>query len=688
MASRFRFHFVLHDHQPFGNFPEVFEKGWRQAYGPALEALERHPSLRFGLHVTGALWHWIEDNRPAAMETVGRMVQRGQVELIGGPFYEPILALVSRRDALGQFAAMRDYLEKRFGVSPRGAWLAERVWQPDLPEVFAEAGVAYTMVDDNHLLTAGPETPDPAGYYLTESRGDRVALFPIDHQLRYCIPFQAPEETLRRLEFLAEAGFTSATYADDGEKFGLWPETEAWVWGQGWFEKFLQSLEKAEWVETALPAETLSATRAAGLAFPPTTSYEELGEWALPPSRQIERHQVLAALDDNGTRERARPFLRGGHFTVFLARYPESNALHKRMLGVSRHLAAAEERAGRHFPEVREALYRAQVNCPYWHGLFGGLYLPALRTVIPVELLRAERRLADLGFPPPPWLLEDLDCDGYPELLGGTGPGRFLISGRYGGGLREWSRWDLDDAPLDVVARRREAYHENTTLPEAGGTVVSGKPLSIHDIPSALPPELARRAGWDEAPRVSGVEILVPGDFNPALAVAGGEWRERSFHPFQIAPAGERAWRLVPEAPGPFPGLERVVRFSEDGLSARFDHRVAGPPGPWAVEWNLACPAGGQVLGDGRPLFSINHHPGEAFQGGPFRELVVLRGPGQARLRMTADRPVGLTGFVLETLLRSESGFEAVVQGVVLMLMVPPSAGELGLDVMLEAPVS
>ncbi|MDQ7088035.1 MAG: hypothetical protein Q9Q13_09350 [Acidobacteriota bacterium] len=225
MEPGFPFHFVLHDHQPYGNFPEVFEAAWERAYGPTLAILDRHPDFRFGLHITGALWEWIERHRPQAMETIAGMVTRNQVELIGGPFYEPVLALVTPRDAAGQIGLMRRFLERHFGVASRGAWLAERVWQPDLPELLEDAGVTFTFVDDTHLFTAGPDGKRIGNHVLAESRGKRVALFPIDFKLRYAIPFQPAAQTVQRLLELQAAGCSSATYADDGEKLGLWPGT-------------------------------------------------------------------------------------------------------------------------------------------------------------------------------------------------------------------------------------------------------------------------------------------------------------------------------------------------------------------------------------------------------------------------------------------------------------------------------
>ena len=42
---------------------------------------------------------------------------------------------------------------------------------------------------------------------------------------------------------------------------------------------------------------------------------------------------------------------------------------------------------------AREELYRAQCNCGYWHGAFGGIYLPHLRNAVYQHLIAADNLL-------------------------------------------------------------------------------------------------------------------------------------------------------------------------------------------------------------------------------------------------------------------------------------------------------
>ncbi len=145
MAPRISLALALHNHQPVGNFGWVFAEVFDQAYQPIIEALERHPGVRLSLHYTGPLLRWLIDERPDAITRLRALVDRGQVEILGGGLYEPVLASLPERDRVGQLTRMGDELEALFGRRPQGAWLAERVWEPDLPTSLVAGGLP---VDD------------------------------------------------------------------------------------------------------------------------------------------------------------------------------------------------------------------------------------------------------------------------------------------------------------------------------------------------------------------------------------------------------------------------------------------------------------------------------------------------------------------------------------------------------------
>jgi 4-alpha-glucanotransferase len=74
---------AIHSHQPVGNFDFVFERATEQCYSPFLTVLERHPQVRLALHYSGPLLEWLESNRPEVIDRIGKLCERGQVELLG-----------------------------------------------------------------------------------------------------------------------------------------------------------------------------------------------------------------------------------------------------------------------------------------------------------------------------------------------------------------------------------------------------------------------------------------------------------------------------------------------------------------------------------------------------------------------------------------------------------------------------
>ena len=103
VAPRISLALALHNHQPVGNFGWVFAEVYEQAYLPMVEALERHPGVRLSLHYTGpaarlAARRAARLHRPAR----ARSSTRDQVEILGGGYYEPVLASLPERDRIGQ----------------------------------------------------------------------------------------------------------------------------------------------------------------------------------------------------------------------------------------------------------------------------------------------------------------------------------------------------------------------------------------------------------------------------------------------------------------------------------------------------------------------------------------------------------------------------------------------------------
>src|SRR5258708_4890188 len=118
--KKISFLFGMHNHQPIGNFNEVFEEAFQKAYFPLARTLMQHPSIKWNLHCTGILWDWIEKHHPEYHEKISVMVGRGQLEILSGGYYEPILSVIPDQDKVGQIKKLNGYIQDRFKLTPQG----------------------------------------------------------------------------------------------------------------------------------------------------------------------------------------------------------------------------------------------------------------------------------------------------------------------------------------------------------------------------------------------------------------------------------------------------------------------------------------------------------------------------------------------------------------------------------------
>jgi alpha-amylase len=429
------------------------------------------------LHFTGPLLEWIEVNYPEYFDRLRKMIERKQIEIMGGGFYEPLLPIIPRKDAIGQLRTMQDYINDKFGVVPCGMWLAERVWEPSLPSLIKEAGLKYVTIDDTHFYYAGFKAEDMFGYYVTEDQGETLNVFPIDKELRYRVPFSLPEETIKYLKTIPDG--ECVTLADDGEKFGVWPGTHKWVYTEKYLERLFALLsDNSDWINMVTFTEFMSTNKAKGKVYLPTASYDEMMEWALPKESQSSFSNIVETLKAENKYSAMRPYVRGGFWRNFLVKYPESNQMYSKMTYVSNKLnqnVAKKTKSGEETANAIKSLYKAQCNCAYWHGLFGGLYLNYLRHAIYSNLIDAENKL-ELGN-----YVEkkDYNSDGYDEIIFGTKEMNLYFSPKEGAQLVE-----LDYKPKlfnfsNVLTRRPESYHEKIHKTKDGDE--KGQPQSIHD---------------------------------------------------------------------------------------------------------------------------------------------------------------------------------------------------------------
>jgi 4-alpha-glucanotransferase len=670
------FCFGIHNHQPIGNFDSVLAETTARAYRPLLKRVQARPEVRLTVHCTGSLLLWLREHARDTFDLLGTVVAAGQVELLTGGFYEPILAILPDADKRGQIERLTAFLHTEFGVRPRGMWLAERVWEPHLPRALREAGVEYVLLDDSHFALAGLDPEALAGYYVTEEQGTTLAVFPISQRLRYLIPFADVDKSIEYLGSRREAGVL--TVVDDGEKFGAWPGTHDLVYGQRWLDTFFDRVLATPWLTMTTFSDVVDRLPPAGRVYLPTASYQEMGDWSLPAEAGLALEAARRELGPLEGGARITVLLRGGFWRAFLVKYPEVADIYWKMLRLSRAIesALAGRPATPALDAAREALWRGQANDAYWHGVFGGCYLPHLRRAVKSSLLEAER-LLDAAAPAisaPAARVLDANGDGLDEILVRTPELAVTIDPALGGALTEIAYLPRTLDLADVMTRRPEAYHEQVRRRRLAETGAGAR--TIHEAHVSKEAGLDTLLGYDACRRASLLDGFFPAGA-PLDAVApwpGGSAFPTARPRFDVH-EGEGGVAVAFAAAG---GVVKRVAVRGSTIRAEY-HLEPSPSGRFAVQWNLALTAGdapGRYLSlPGRPSLGSRGRTRQA------RDLTLTDEWIGVDAHLSWSDGAELAWGPVETVSVSETGFERIYQGIALLLTWPRPAGDVWTEI-------
>ncbi|BBJ27964.1 alpha-amylase/4-alpha-glucanotransferase domain-containing protein [Athalassotoga saccharophila] len=477
--NKVNFLFGIHNHQPVGNFGFVIEEAYERSYKPFIETLEKFPNVKMAIHFTGWLLDELAKRYPDYIKKVKGLVEKGQLEIFTGGFYEPIIPVIPEEDRVGQIKKLSERIEELFGTKPRGMWLAERVWEPQIAKSLALAGVEYVVVDDSHFKNAGHYEDELTGYYVTEEEGYTLKVFPISKKLRYLIPFENVEDTISFLKtFATSDGKNALVMFDDGEKFGVWPGTYDQVYTKKWLEEFFGAIEKnSSWLNSVSFSEYVDTHSAMGRTYLPISSYSEMMEWALPTRARANFESLIENLKKSNAYESMEMFLKGGIWRTFLAKYTESNLMHKKVLYIHDMIKKMNVKNA----EILNEYWQGQCNDPYWHGVFGGLYLPHLRAAVYNHLIKAEMMIDSAKIGKVEVL--DYDKDGLDEIVLKNDKIEVIVDPDYGGRVLEIDLRDKGYNLINSLTRRYEVYHE--LMPKAitnEQLEKLGKAKTIHDV--------------------------------------------------------------------------------------------------------------------------------------------------------------------------------------------------------------
>ncbi|MGC9312680.1 MAG: alpha-amylase/4-alpha-glucanotransferase domain-containing protein [Sediminispirochaetaceae bacterium] len=445
----------MYNSPPVGTAQEQFEKAYQYSYKPFLTVLYKYAMLKGTFHFSGTLLEWLEDFHPELLMVLNEMVKRKQIEMLGGGYYSPIFPIIPSKDRLGQIELLTTYLRRKFGKRPRGCWITEGIWEPNLISTLKSSGMEYLFMDDKLFLQSGMNKDLVYQPYVTDDQGKMAIVLPLHNdyiERMFCDPPDKVIEDVVQLH-ADNPDMNVINILINGDFFVVNRRHYSSFFAEnGWFEQFLTGLtKKAEQIETVLPGRYVRAQGPLKRVY--------------LPSQYIHSNGIPNKVEENYNRNgmfKISTFIsnRNGqsYFRQYISKYPEIHRLYSKMMYV--HQVVGQVRGDRSRKKTaKEESWRGQTCAAFWHGPDGGIYRNGIRKAVYRSLINAERTTREKGIFSTSLNVVDIDLDGIPEYIY---QGQFINAyvHRKGACLFELdyvvTAWNY----LDTMARHRESYHD------------------------------------------------------------------------------------------------------------------------------------------------------------------------------------------------------------------------------------
>ncbi len=460
----------------------------RLCYRGLIEALGRHPDLKFNISLSGALLHALHWLDPETLESLRQGFRSGQFTLLGSTYAANLLAACDDWDNAQQLALHRALMLEEFGTSPSVFANVGGAWAPHMAPLLAASGYTASIVDGRMLRQAGVTLPLVYGL----RQGDRVlGLLWAEEALgeRVCAAawYRRPELLERSLAAVAGLPRTDEllpVLALEADSFG------AWALGNGldpradWdgLEQVLAQFGQRAGVELV---------GLENLAEPALTIEGALGGWGGALDR-------AAALEPAGEMQPFadwRDYLRRSPTVIHFRRL--HNAVRNRLTAIGSAWADPGWVAPppESLPGACATLYRSAIRTFCLHQFrfgqpgFAGRGQPEWEGVAATFALARAAEIAEGPHQPgapPRASIEDVTGDGEDEILL-EDHHHLIILSHFGGRVVYW--FDLVDGAQHVGnpwAVPEGRYRTDVTLIQGSGSLPDWRELPPWDRPSPL----------------------------------------------------------------------------------------------------------------------------------------------------------------------------------------------------------
>lgn len=125
---------------------EQIDNNYQSVYKLIAKFLYSHPDFAFSFCLSGIQLSHYKKNKKELITIFKTLIERKQIEIIGGGFYNPILPLLYPVDRNGQIDKLTTEIRQTIGKRPRGIYLYNDCWHSSLVNSLETCGIEYALL--------------------------------------------------------------------------------------------------------------------------------------------------------------------------------------------------------------------------------------------------------------------------------------------------------------------------------------------------------------------------------------------------------------------------------------------------------------------------------------------------------------------------------------------------------------
>ncbi len=300
------------------NQKEIFEKDYASVYKPLAKFLYSHPDFKMAFAFNGVQIDFFQKQYPEFIELLNELISRKQIELLGGGYYDPAFPILFPMDRTGQVEFLTTTLRAITGKRPRGINLCASIWDYSLVSCFYNCGMDYVLLD-NSLIPTEKQKYIPL---IMSDKGKTISILPLFKDFKVEAQEDA-ENYLNRIQkkvIKSEKNANSIIFESNKTVNVQFTHEELHeLLKNGFLEKLYELLKtKKGLFDLSTPLTSIKESKIRIPVYIASGMSQEIGQWGLEPYKSVktEKHNPVTIYD-------------------FFQIYPQSRALHDRMLYVS-----------------------------------------------------------------------------------------------------------------------------------------------------------------------------------------------------------------------------------------------------------------------------------------------------------------------------------------------------------------